>query len=714
MADDNPELIAKQLPWYRGLSRTQWWILVVASMGWMFDTMDQQFFNLGRGKAMPEVLGVEPMIPGLEKLGEDAKDRYKAVDLDALMAEDPPLLTDRQKGQLLTDRKGDPRDDAGKKDVAKAVGRNLMASEFFDFGKPLLPEKLGSLLLAEKYGSALLSDKEVEGESFDKAALERLGEDGKLDLQVVAEVIEDEGLDRKGAESKTVPRQTLVRYTGKQILLSEDDFGEADLDRLVEMKALSAEAAKDLLADAKDGEVEKKKVLRAVGKVVAEERETFDEASLQALVVLDAISTDAVKELIEESTTGEASKEALTRYFGEEFTKALADKAGGDATTIFVFGWAIGGLFFGWVGDSLGRAKTMALTILTYAIFTGLNGLAQTEFQFNVLRFLTALGVGGEFAAGAALVAESMPERSRAAALGTLQALSAVGNMMGAAIAYFVLPISWRWLFFVGALPGVVAVLVFMKLEEPSKWKDARKKWLEEKAAGVKKKGSSYVGLLQDSRWRKRAIVGLLLGVVGVGGLWGVAFFTPELNRLIAKDYSEEAKEKFVSIAFFLQQFGALLGISAYTVISLKMGRKPAFGVFFALAFLVVSYTFLFATTIWDAYILAPLVGFVTLGPFGGYAIYFPELFPTRLRATGVGFCYNVGRFLAALVPSFKSALTGLLMSSAFAIPFLPAVAGNAERAIRYGSFLMIFIYILGLIVLLFAPETKGKPLPED
>ena len=245
MADDNPELIAKQLPWYRGLSRTQWWVLVVASMGWMFDTMDQQFFNLGRGKAMPEVLGVEPMIPGLEKLGEDAKDRYKAADLDALLAQD--LLTERQRAKLLTDRKGNPRDDAGRKDVAKAVGRNLMAPDFLKFGTPLLPEKLGSLLLAEKYGFASLSDKEVEGESFDKAALERLGEDGKLDLQVVAEVIEDEGLDKEGAESKTVPHQTLVRYTGKQILLGEDDFSEADLDQLVEMEALSAEAAKGLL-----------------------------------------------------------------------------------------------------------------------------------------------------------------------------------------------------------------------------------------------------------------------------------------------------------------------------------------------------------------------------------------------------------------------------------------------------------------------------------
>src|SRR5690606_1848458 len=107
----------------------------------------------------------------------------------------------------------------------------------------------------------------------------------------------------------------------------------------------------------------------------------------------------------------------------------------------------------------------------------------------------------------------------------------------------------------------------------------------------------------------------------------------------------------------FLQQLGAFFGISAYTWIALKFGRKPGFAFFFIIAFLIVSYTFLFADTIVEAYILAPLIGFVTLGPFGGYAIYFPELFPTRLRATGVGFCYNVGRFLAALIPYIKSGL---------------------------------------------------------
>src|SRR5690606_7942314 len=149
----------------------------------------------------------------------------------------------------------------------------------------------------------------------------------------------------------------------------------------------------------------------------------------------------------------------LSAYLGRQIAKAKSDVAGDEATSIFVFGWAIGGLIFGWIGDAIGRAKTMALTILMYSIFTGLNGLAESETSFNILRFLTALGVGGEFAAGAALVAETMPDRSRAAALGTLQALSAIGNMTGALLGLLIMPtLGWRALFLVGAVPGLVAV----------------------------------------------------------------------------------------------------------------------------------------------------------------------------------------------------------------------------------------------------------------
>jgi hypothetical protein len=249
-------------------------------------------------------------------------------------------------------------------------------------------------------------------------------------------------------------------------------------------------------------------------------------------------------------------------------------------------------------------------------------------------------------------------------------------------------------------------------------WRDAQAKAKQPHAAG--KGMGSYMGLFADHRWRRNAIIGMLLGVVGVSGLWGVGFFTPELMRVVVgENATPEYKERVVAITFMLQQFGAFLGISAFTWASLKMGRRAAFAFFFGLAFVVMTFVFLGLKTEWQAYFLLPMVGFVTLGPFGGYAIYFPELFPTRLRATGTGFCYNVGRFMAAFSSSVQGWLQGLFNNGTIyaLIPFLSflsAAQNDAELSTRYASVAMIFVYIIGLIVLIWAPETKGKPLPED
>ncbi len=733
MASEPPQLNDKALPWYRGLSRYQWWVLIIATLGWLFDTMDQQFFTLGRGPAMKEILGVSPLDAGLERIGDAVLSEYRRDDLEKLV--DQGLLQPRDIPNLLRDDDGQPTDTATRGNVAVAVGEHLLTPKYIEYGTPLLPESLGYLTVASHMGRQALTEKEIEGEQFGLKDLQSLGEKGQITLEVVARLVEKERLDTQEGKSRTITREDLAVYVGKPLVDARQNWTKQEVDSLV------AEGVEFNLESSADGTpLTAERLERAIGQRSIADRSSISRDALHKLVQLDVITPEAAEQLLGWSSNATATSPAATlpatpsgdtsaeigdppgvpqenliRYFGKQKAEKMASDEGNFATSVFIFGWAFGGLFFGWVGDTLGRAKTMALAILTYAVFTGLNGLAQDPTQFHILRFLTAMGVGGEFAAGAALVAETMPERSRAAALGALQALSSIGNMTGAVLAFFIMPLfGWRWLFAIGALPALLVVVIRLTLKEPDRWVNARKKWLEQKAAGTTDSHSGYLGLFTDGRWARRAVLGMLLGVVGVGGLWGVGFFTPELNRLIARNYSEEATERFVAAAFFLQQVGAFLGITAYTWISLRMGRKPAFGIFFILAFFVVSYTFLYADSIGEAYVLGVLVGFVTLGPFGGYAIYFPELFPTRLRATGVGFCYNVGRFLAALVPQFKSGLQGLLMSGALVIPFLPAVAGSAERAIRYGSFLMIFIYIFGLFVLLLAPETKDQPLPED
>src|SRR5580704_3255473 len=163
-------------------------------------------------------------------------------------------------------------------------------------------------------------------------------------------------------------------------------------------------------------------------------------------------------------------------------TKAKVAEYGGYATTIFMLGWATGGIAFGVLGDRIGRARTMALTVLAYSLFTGLSALSVSIWDFAVYRFLTGLGVGGEFAVGVALVAEVMPDRARPHALGWLQASSAVGNMIAALISLGLggleqigaISRAWRYMFLLGILPALLVVVIMFRLKEPERWRATR------------------------------------------------------------------------------------------------------------------------------------------------------------------------------------------------------------------------------------------------
>lgn len=386
---------------------------------------------------------------------------------------------------------------------------------------------------------------------------------------------------------------------------------------------------------------------------------------------------------------------------------AAAKAVGGQITAVFLIGWAIGGFTFGVLGDRLGRTRTMIITILIYALFTGLSGLAQTPWQYGLCRFLTALGVGGEFAAGAALVAEVWPERSRPMALGTLQALSAVGNMMAALIVYFLSNVGWRWAYFVGAAPALLVVWIRASVKEPERWQQAKAAAARD---GERKELGNMVELFRDPTLRRNTLAGVLMALAGVGGLWGVGFFLPDLTgnvlqKMVASlSPAEQAAQlaRWRSEVFFIQNIGAFLGIFAYAVLSERTGRRPALLLFFILAWAAVEGTFWSVNDLNSARTWAFVLGFCALAPFSAYCVYFPELYPTRLRATGVGFCYNCARILAAVAPF---ALGGLAAS--FASPT------DETIGLRTAASIVAFIYVAGLIGLIFAPETKGKPLPE-
>jgi MFS family permease len=339
-----------------------------------------------------------------------------------------------------------------------------------------------------------------------------------------------------------------------------------------------------------------------------------------------------------------------------------------------------------------------------------MNAFSTSMWDFNTYRFLCGFGVGGQFAVGVALVAEVVPDRARPYALGLVQATSAIGNMLAASIGIFLgqleqlggIPAgkAWRYEFIAGGIAAPLAILVYFKLKEPEQWQRAR---------AAKVRLGSFRELFSDPRWRRNSIVGMLLAFAGVVGLWGIGFFSYDLFRPVlqrafeAEGLSGAALQgkitTWIGLTSLFQNLGAFFGIYAFTYLTHHTGRKKAFAVSLLAAMAMTAFTFWNLNQRSDIFWMVPLMGFAQLSLFGGYAIYLPELFPTRLRSTGTSFCYNVGRLVAAAGPLTLGVLTSRVY--------------QGPNALRYAGVTMCLVFLVGLAALPFAPETKGKPLPE-
>jgi MFS family permease len=354
----------------------------------------------------------------------------------------------------------------------------------------------------------------------------------------------------------------------------------------------------------------------------------------------------------------------------------------------FLVGGAAGGIGFGSLADKIGRKPVMALTILFYSIFSGATYFVGSLWGVAVLRFLVALGVGGEWAVGASIVAEVFPSRARARAGAIFHGSSIFGTWIAAGAGLLV-GTHWRYAYLLSVAPALLLFAVQVGIREPERWRRAD--------AGQKPMGS-FAELFGTPRWARHAIFGLLLAAIGLGTFWSVVVAGQDLCRelLVRTGWSPAAAAQQSKFAYgIVQASGMFFGLLAMGPLSERLGRRGAFLLMHVGASAIVPITCYLPHSYGPLLALMPAYGFFTGGMHAGYAIYFPELFPDNLRATGAGVCFNGGRFVAA--------------------PMLWLSAMLKEHVdLRLAVVALSSLYILGIVFLLFLPETRGRPLPGD
>lgn len=367
----------------------------------------------------------------------------------------------------------------------------------------------------------------------------------------------------------------------------------------------------------------------------------------------------------------------------------------GALSSLLLVGWGIGGILFGKIADKLGRSRTLLLTMVLFSLATAGCAFATNIWMLVAFRFIAALGIGGEWAAGASLVAETVPENKRVTAGAILYTASPAGLFLATFVnelfthkidAIATSPWAWRAVFLTGLVPAFVAFLIRLKVKEPEMWE-------QQKAAAPR------IRELFTPTLRRRTIGALAMSVIALLAWWSTFSFIPRIAGMLATETGAN-RAHFMTIGTNAFNLGGLIGTLLTIPIATKLGRRPMFLIYFLVSAVSIFCTFGLEMEARTRLYSIFFVGLGVFGVFGSFTFYLPELFPTRLRGTGAGFCYNTGRFIAAFGPFVVGSLVDKSHGS-----------GELSSIISY----VAIFPALGVVLILFGlcEETKHQSLAD-
>ena len=379
----------------------------------------------------------------------------------------------------------------------------------------------------------------------------------------------------------------------------------------------------------------------------------------------------------------------------------------GGLLAVTLVGWATGGIVAGVLADYIGRKRVLMLSILWYALFTGLTALATSYASFMILRFLTGLGLGAEWGPGTAILGESWPPRSRGRAASVLQSAFAMGLVLASVVWLYVAPFgpsAWRAMFLIGVLPALSVLWIRRSVRESDLWVAARdrRQLARQRLAGghaVSADDRALTGftvkrILLAPDLRRRLALLLVLSICTIVAWWAVSTWIPFYAGQIAAKAGGNA-QRWVALAGLYYNLGAILGFVAFGVLADTWGRKPTMVLYYAGSIVLVVVLFRVVQDPFTFLMVAAVNGFFTVGQFAWMPVYLPELFPTAVRGSAISLVFDVTRYVAAAGPL----LAGWLIVNLGGVNAAASIIG--------------LVYILGVIVTPFAaPETKGRPLP--